>query len=144
MKQEMKAKVKAFRTIKGAKFVWVDKDGIVHYMSKEKFESIVGALEKGTTVFIKICVVNGVTLIAGGPVFAAGTGIAAGLQPIVDMIADAAEPICYGYFIKGFLKMAQSKEEEGKKVIKNAATGFLGVKFIPQIMKWLRGIQLFM
>lgn len=129
--------------VKEAKFMWIGKDGTIKYVDKAKFEKAVAILEKGTTVFLKIAVVNGATLIIGGPVYA-GTSIAAGLQPIVDMIADCAEPICYGYFIKGFLKMAQSKEEEGKKVIKNAATGFLGVKFIPQIMKWLRGIQLFM
>lgn len=129
--------------IKEAKLMWLGKDGKIHYMDKETFDSIVKVVEKGTDIAIKVAAINCITLIVGGPTYAAGKSIAEGLQPVIDMIADCAEPITYGYMIKGFLKLTQGKEEEAKKVIQNAGTGFIGVKFIPQILRWLRELELF-
>lgn len=136
----MQDKIKRFKEVKGAKFVWVDKDNVVHYLEKEKFDAAITIAEKGVNVAIRVMIINGATLIIGGPVYA-GT-FSEGLQPIINMIADCAEPITYGYMIKGFLKLTQGKEEEAKTVIKNAGAGFLGVKFIPQIIHWLGGINL--
>lgn len=129
--------------VKEAKYMWMGKDGKIHYIDKQQFIKAMEMLEKGANIGIKIAIVNGVTLITGGPVFAAGMSLAEGLQPIVDMIAECAYPIAGGYMVKGFLKVTQGKEEEGKKILKDAGLGYIGTLFIPQILRFLGGLELF-
>lgn len=142
----MQEKIDKFREIKGAKFVWVDKDNVVHYMSSEQFEKIIQTLEKGSDIAIRVAMLNGLTLIFGGNVFAAEAtrmSLAEGLQPIVDMIAECAYPVAGGYMVKGFLKVCQGQEESGKKILKDAGIGYMGTLFIPQILKFLSKLKLF-
>ena len=69
-------------------------------------------------------------------------GISVAVQPLVDMLVDLAEPVSYGFMVKGFLEMAAGKEHDGKKTIKSSITGFLGIQFMPQIFKIIRSINL--
>lgn len=124
------------------KYMWLGRDGKIHYVSKDKFDSILAGAEKIVDGGIKVAVFSGVTGLAGGNVFAA-TGIAQGLQPIVDLVADLAQPVCYGYMLKGFLKIGTGHDETGKKILKDAGLGFLGCRFVPQIMDFLSSVDLF-
>jgi hypothetical protein len=83
-----------------------------------------------------------VTIISvfSGQIVYAGT-IAESLAPLIDVIKDLAEPVSYGFMIKGFMSVMSGDEQRGFKTIKNAAGGFLGIQFIPQIFKILRGIK---
>lgn len=69
-------------------------------------------------------------------------GISKGVQPIVDVLVDLAEPVSYGFMCKGFLEMMAGKEHEGKKTLKASITGYLGIQFIPQIFKIIKSIKL--
>lgn len=67
--------------------------------------------------------------------------IAESLSPLIDVIKDLAEPVAYGFMIKGFLSIMGGDEQKGFKTIKNAVGGFVGIQFIPQIFKILKGIN---
>lgn len=75
-----------------------------------------------------------------GHIVYAGT-IAQSLKPLVDVIKDLAEPISYGFMIKGFMSVMAGDESKGFKTIKNAIGGFVGIQFIPQIFTILKGIK---
>lgn len=64
-------------------------------------------------------------------------------QPFVQVIVDLSSPFSYACSVKGALKMAAGDEAKGKKMIKNALSGYLVVKFIPQIFEILDGVNLF-
>lgn len=70
------------------------------------------------------------------------TGISDAVQPLINVLVDAAEPISYGFMVKGFLQWMAGAENDGKKSIKSSIIGFLGIQFIPQIFKIIRTIKL--
>ena len=83
---------------------------------------------------VTLILYNGLTTVAwAGP-------ISNSVQPIIDVLKDLAEPVAYGFMIKGFLSMMAGNEHEGKKTIKYALGGYVGIQFIPQIFKILKGI----
>lgn len=63
-----------------------------------------------------------------------------GVQPLVDVIVDLAEPVSYAGMVKGALQMAIGNEHEGKKAIGNAFKGYLVVKMAPMIFDMIDGI----
>jgi hypothetical protein len=67
--------------------------------------------------------------------------IAQSLSPLIDVIKDLAEPISYGFMIKGFMSVMGGDEQKGFKTIKSAIGGFVGIQFIPQIFAILKGIK---
>lgn len=90
---------------------------------------------------VGIATVGIVELCSGNPIYAAD-GITKAVQPIVDILIDLAEPVSYGFMCKGFMQVCSGKEAEGKKAIKDAAAGYLGIRFIPQIYDIIKGINL--
>lgn len=64
------------------------------------------------------------------------------MEPAIKLIQNCSEPITYAYMALGFLHLTQGQEEKGKRTIKFAAMGYLGVKFVPQIMRMLDTIKL--
>ncbi|WP_195245103.1 hypothetical protein [Clostridium celatum] len=86
---------------------------------------------------ITLIMVNGMTTVAwAGP-------IASGMQPLLDVLKDLAEPFSYAFMVKGFLSMMAGNEHEGKKTIKYAIGGYVGIQFIPQIFKLIKELKLF-
>ena len=86
---------------------------------------------------ITLIMVNGMTTLAwAGP-------IASGMQPLLDVLKDLAEPFSYAFMVKGFLSMMAGNEHEGKKTIKYAIGGYVGIQFIPQIFKLIKDLKLF-
>lgn len=71
----------------------------------------------------------------------AGT-IAQSFKPLLTTLQDLAEPISYGFMIKGFMQVMAGNEHKGYKTIKNAAGGFVGVHTIPWIFGIIKGIKL--
>ena len=69
--------------------------------------------------------------------------IADGVQPLLDVLKDLAEPFSYAFMVKGFLSMMAGNEHEGKKTIKYAIGGYVGIQFIPQIFDLLKGLKIF-
>lgn len=143
-----------------SQFMWMGKDGRIHYISKSDYDKAVNVVNK---VVDKAMLAAVVTVVAGNSnvVWAAeatkaveaakvaaeaskdSNSIMVGLAPLIKLIGDIAEPVTYGYMVKGFLKFTQGKEEEAKKTLVNAGTGFLGCKFTPQVIKFLGDIKLF-
>lgn len=70
----------------------------------------------------------------------AGT-ITQSLQPIIDVLKDFAEPLAYGFMIKGFLKIMAGDEHEGFKTIKYSIGGYVGIQWIPFIFNIIKGIK---
>ena len=86
---------------------------------------------------ITLVMVNGMTTVAwAGP-------IANGVQPLLDVLKDLAEPFSYAFMVKGFLSMMAGNEHEGKKTIKYAIGGYIGIQFIPQIFSLIKSLKLF-
>lgn len=86
---------------------------------------------------ITLILTNGMTTVAwAGP-------IASGMQPLLDVLKDLAEPFSYAFMVKGFLSMMAGNEHEGKKTIKYAIGGYVGIQFIPQIFKLIKELKLF-
>ena len=137
-----------------SKFMWIGKDGCIHYIAKADFDKLVNVVNKVVDKAIMIGIVTGVAS-NGNLVFASEVAkvaaetakdtnsIMTGLAPLIKLIGDIAEPVTYGYMVKGFLKFTQGREEEAKKTLINAGTGFLGCKFTPQVIDFLGNIKLF-
>lgn len=77
---------------------------------------------------------------ATGQVVYAGT-ITQGVQPIIDVLKDLAEPVAYAFMVKGFLKLMSGAETEGLKTIKYAVGGYIGIQWIPEVFKIIRGLS---
>lgn len=88
---------------------------------------------------MKACVTlvlcNGITQVAY-----AGS-ITSSVQPIIDVLKDLAEPIAYGFMIKGFMKIMAGDEHDGMKTIKYSIGGFVGIQWIPSIFRLIKGIK---
>lgn len=126
------------------KFMWYNKKGELKYIEKEQFDKLLEGAEKLVDCGIRVAVFSGISVLIGGPVYAASANpIMQGLQPLINLIANLSEPVTYGYMTKGFLKYTQGKEEEAKNILKYAVIGFIGVKAVPQAMEWLRDFDLF-
>lgn len=67
--------------------------------------------------------------------------ISESVQPIIDILKDLAEPVAYGFMIKGFLSIMSGNEHEGKKTIKYAVGGYLGIQWIPMIFGVIKSIK---
>jgi hypothetical protein len=85
---------------------------------------------------ITLILCNGMTTVAW-----AGS-IAEGVQPLVEVIKDLAEPTAYGFMVKGFLSIMAGNEHEGKKTIKYALGGYVGIQLIPKFFNIIKGLQL--
>lgn len=86
-------------------------------------------------VALTLILCNGMTTVAY-----AG-GISQGMQPIIDILKDLAEPIAYGFMIKGFMKIMAGDETEGLKTIKYAIGGYVGIQWIPFIFRTIQTIK---
>ena len=73
---------------------------------------------------------------------ASSGSIADAVRPLTNLLSDLAEPVSYGFMTKGALEYMAGKEHDGKKTIKAAVGGYLGVQFIPQVFNILKGIKL--
>lgn len=91
------------------------------------------AIKSGT---IAIMVISGLD----GGVVHAGT-VTESLQPLVEILKDLAEPVSYGFMVKGFMKIMAGEEHEGMKTIKGAIGGFIGIQWIPYIFKIIKNIK---
>lgn len=84
---------------------------------------------------VTLILYNGMTTVAW-----AGS-ISQSVQPLIDVLKDLAEPVAYGFMVKGFLSIMAGNEHEGKKTIKYAIGGFLGIQLIPKLFEIVKGIQ---
>lgn len=89
------------------------------------------AIMKATVTLI---FVNGLTTVAY-----AGS-VSESMQPIINVLKDLAEPVAYGFMIKGFMKIMAGDEHDGIKTIKFAAGGYVGIQWIPYIFKLIKGV----
>lgn len=84
---------------------------------------------------VTLILCNGMTTVAW-----AGS-IAEGVQPLVEVIKDLAEPVAYGFMVKGFLSIMAGNEHEGKKSIKYALGGYVGIQLIPNFFNIIKGLK---
>lgn len=64
------------------------------------------------------------------------------LQPLISVLQDLAEPVSYGFMVKGFLQIMSGDDHAGQKTIKSAIGGFLGIQFIPKIFAIIKGVKI--
>lgn len=64
------------------------------------------------------------------------------LKPLINVLQDLAEPVSYGFMVKGFLQIMAGDDHAGQKTIKSAIGGFLGIQFIPKIFAIIRGVKI--
>lgn len=84
----------------------------------------------------------GITVYNGLDSGAAHAGsVTQSLQPLVDILKDLAEPVSYGFMIKGFMKIMAGEEHEGMKTIKGAIGGYIGIQWIPYIFNIIKNIK---
>lgn len=91
----------------------------------------------------KILMQTTLTLIManGMSTVAYAASISESVQPIINILKDLAEPVAYGFMIKGFLSIMAGNEHEGKKTIKYAIGGYLGIQWIPMIFGVIKSIK---
>lgn len=78
-------------------------------------------------------------IIDGNTAYAA-KDVKTAFKPIIDTLKDLADPVCYGFMIKGFLQVMGGQSEKGKQAIKNAIGGYIGIQWIPWIFDMIREI----
>lgn len=64
----------------------------------------------------------------------------AAFKPIIETLQDLAEPVSYGFMIKGFLQVVAGEGEKGKKTIKDAIAGYIGIQWMPWIFGLVKSI----
>lgn len=64
------------------------------------------------------------------------------LKPLINVLQDLAEPVSYGFMVKGFLQIMSGDDHAGQKTIKSAIGGFLGIQFIPRIFAVIKNIRM--
>lgn len=89
-------------------------------------------IKSGITIML---LSSGVTKVHAG-------SIAESFMPVVEILQDLAEPVSYGFMIKGFLQIMAGNDHAGQKTIKSAIGGFLGIQFIPKIFEIIRSVKL--
>lgn len=119
--------------------------GIVRVNTKRKNKSKqVKSIEITEKDLVKFGICLGLFLAPTGKVFAqekTGT-ITEQLQPLIEVLQDLAEPVAYGFMIKGFLQRMAGNVHQGTKTIKDAIAGYLGIQFIPQIFAIIKSIKI--
>jgi hypothetical protein len=83
-----------------------------------------------------------VLLINGMSYTAYADSITKSVQPLIDVLKDLAEPVAYGFMIKGFMKIMAGDEHEGMKTIKYSLGGYMGIQWIPAIFRLIKGITI--
>lgn len=83
----------------------------------------------------------GLILMLSIPKTASANTINQALQPLINILQDLAEPISYGFMIKGFLQVMAGDDHAGQKTIKSAIGGFLGIQFIPKIFAIIKSVK---
>lgn len=71
----------------------------------------------------------------------ARTNIAESVMPLVEVLQDLAEPISYGFCIKGFLQIMAGDEHNGMKAIKSSVGGFIGIRWLPSLFGIVKKIN---
>jgi hypothetical protein len=61
---------------------------------------------------------------------------------LINVIKDLAEPVAYGFMIKGFMKIMTGDDHEGWKTIKYSIGGYIGIQWIPSIFNLLKSIKI--
>ena len=115
----------------------------IFYINQNECIDITPKIDEKT--LIKCLLLAGITMKAiNNPIllFAEGVMPSEAVQPIVDILVDVAEPVSYGFMVKGFIQWMAGKENDGKKTIKASAVGYMGVQFMPQIFKVIKAVKL--
>jgi len=85
-----------------------------------------------------------VTILANGSIEAfaetSSPNFTEGLKPLLRTLQDLAEPVSYGFMIKGFMQIMSGDEHQGTGTIKHAILGYVGIQWIPRIYAIIRNI----
>jgi hypothetical protein len=111
------------------------------YVSKNKNKNPVKEISIDVNKAIMTASVT-VMLLNGMSYTAYAGSITQSVQPLIDVLKDLAEPIAYGFMIKGFMKIMAGDEHEGMKTIKYSVGGFIGIQWIPAIFRLIKGITI--
>ena len=98
--------------------------------------------KKDITITDKQIIHTGIALMLASSNVVSASGINNALQPLISILQELAEPVSYGFMIKGFLQIMAGDDHAGQKTIKSAIGGFLGIQFIPKIFAIIKGVKI--
>lgn len=85
---------------------------------------------------IAYIIINNMT----GTAYAADTSLSDSLKPLINKLKDLAEPVSYGFMIKGFMQYMSGEEHAGIKSVKSAMGGYIGIRWIPYIYSVIKSV----
>lgn len=98
--------------------------------------------KKDITITDRQIINTGIVLMLTTSSTVSASGINNALQPLISILQDLAEPVSYGFMIKGFLQIMAGDDHAGQKTIKSAIGGFLGIQFIPKIFAIIKDVKI--
>ena len=75
-----------------------------------------------------------------GNVFAESGKITSVWQPLKETLQELAEPVSYGFCIKGFMQVMSGNAHQGKQTIKWALGGLAGIYAIPTLTSTAKSV----
>lgn len=73
-----------------------------------------------------------------------GFSVEKAFMPLIELIRDIANPICYVMFIIGFIYVMIGRANEGFKRMQYASFGYIGVQLAPGLMNIIKGVGMSM
>lgn len=80
-------------------------------------------------------------MILAAPSTAGANEVKQSLQPIISLLQDLAEPIAYAFMIYGGIQHIAGKSAEGKRILRDAAGGYILIQWIPWLFSIIRTIR---
>lgn len=80
-------------------------------------------------------------VILAAPANAGANQVNQSLQPVINLLQDLAEPIAYAFMIYGGIQYIAGKSSEGKRILKDAAGGYILIQWIPWLFSIIRTIR---
>lgn len=107
--------------------------------NSEKCKEVNVTIDKKTV--LKATILTATTCATLAPVPAQAVSISQSVEPVIEILKDLAEPVSYGFMIKGFMKLMAGQEHEGLKIIKCSICGYIGIQWIPMIFSIIKSIK---
>ena len=98
--------------------------------------------KKDITITDRQIINTGIALMLASSNVVSANSINDALQPLISILQQLAEPVSYGFMIKGFLQIMAGDDHAGQKTIKSAIGGFLGIQFIPKVFQIIKSVRI--
>lgn len=109
---------------------------------KRKLAEIRGEKQSKTYKVLEVaaCVASVLFFIPSFAYAAPSFSVERAFSPLIELIRDIANPICYVMFIIGFIYVMIGRAHEGFRRMQYAAFGYIGVQLAPGLMKIIKQV----